>query len=134
MSAIAFPNLCPSARSYNPGVYPQTEFQAQNGAKTVVRFGNRRVDSQLSLSFKNIADADAAEILANYEQVNRVWNYVTFDGTSGTAGASSELAAYLAESGGSGLRWRYAEPPKVTSTYPGLSTVNCKFTGVLDGN
>lgn len=134
MSAIPFPSLCPSARSYNPGVYPQTDFQSQNGARTIVRFGNRRVDSSLSLTFANITDAQAALILANYEQVNRDWNYVTFNSTSGAAGASSELAAYLAENGGSGLLWRYSDPPEVQSTYPGRSTVQCKFVGVLDGN
>jgi hypothetical protein len=134
MLAVAFPSLKPSARSYTPGAYPQTDFTAQNGARTVVRFGNRRVDSSLSLQFDNITDAQAALILANYEAVNRDWNYVTFAATSGTAGASSELAAYLAETGGSGLLWRYAEPPQVRSVYPGVSSVSCSFVGVLDGN
>lgn len=134
MTAVAFPNLRPSARVYKPGKFPQTEFEAQNGARTVVRFGDRRVDSSLSLSFKHISDAQAALILQNYEQVNRDWNYVTFSPTSGTAGAGAELAAYLSETGGSGLLWRYAEPPQVTSNFPGVSTVSCKFIGVLDGN
>ena len=134
MSAIPFPDIRPSSRSYSPGAYPQTDFQAQNGARTVVRFGNRRVDSSLSLNFANITDAQASLILGNYEEVNRDWNNVTFSATTGTAGASSELAAYLAETGGSGLLWRYAEPPQVTSVYPGVSSVRCKFVGTLDGN
>ena len=134
MSAIPFPDIKPSSRSYSPGAYPQTDFQAQNGARTVVRFGNRRVDSNLSLSFANITDAQAALILGNYEAVNRDWNNVTFSATTGSAGASSELAAYLAETGGSGLLWRYAEPPQVSSVYPGVSSVTCKFVGILDGN
>ena len=134
MSAIPFPDIKPSSRSYSPGAYPQTDFQAQNGARTVVRFGNRRVDSNLLLSFANITDAQAALILGNYEAVNRDWNNVTFSATTGSAGASSELAAYLAETGGSGLLWRYAEPPQVSSVYPGVSSVTCKFVGILDGN
>ena len=32
---IDFPNIKPSSRSYTPGTYPQTEFEAQNGAKTI---------------------------------------------------------------------------------------------------
>ena len=134
MSAIPFPNLKPSSRSYSPGQYPQTEFRAQNGARTIVRFGNRRVDSSLQLSFSNITDAQAALILDNYQQVNRDWNNVTFTAANGTAGADSPLASYLAENGGSGLLWRYSGPPSVQSVYPGISSVSCQFVGILDGN
>ena len=130
---IAFPNLKPSARSYSPGEYPQTAFEAQNGAVTVVRFGSRRVDSKLDLTFNNIADTDAASILKNYEQVNGVWDYVTFTAATGSAGASTALAEFIEESGGSGLRWRYAGPPKLTSVKPGFSSISCSFIGVLDG-
>lgn len=130
---VAFPNIRPSGRSYSPGTYPQTEFRAQNGAVTVVRFGNRRVDSELSLEFQNINDTDAALILANYEAVNSRWDYVTFTTSTGALGAGSTLANYIREVGGSGLRWRYAEPPSVTSVFPGRSTVQCKFTGILEG-
>lgn len=134
MAAVTFPNLKPSSRSYEPGSYPQTEFQAQNGAKTIVRYGNRRVDSKLRLSFENIPDADAARILDNYEAVNADWDYVRFTNENGAAGAGTSLAAYLKESGGSGLKWRYDKPPQVKSVYPGLSTVSCTFVGVLDAS
>lgn len=130
---VAFPNVRPSGRSYSPGSYPQTEFRAQNGAVTIVRFGVQRVDAELSLDFQNITDANAALILANYEAVNSVWDYVTFTTGTGAAGSSTQLANYIREVGGSGLRWRYAEPPSVTSTFPGRSTVQCKFIGILDG-
>ena len=130
---VAFPALEPTSRSYSPGRYPQTEFRSQNGAVTVVRFGSRRVDAELSLAFENISDDEAAALLANYEAVNSVWDYVTFTGSDGAIGASSSLQQYIREVGGSGLRWRYSEPPLVNSIKPGLSTVNCKFVGVLDG-
>ena len=131
--AVAFPNLKPSSRSYSAGEYPQTEFQAQNGAMSVVRFGSRRVNSELTLGFQNITDDQAVQILQNYEQVNRVWDNVTFTGNDAAAGAGGSLQGYLREVGGSGLRWRYAEAPSVTSVSPGRSTVQCKFIGVLDG-
>ena len=130
---VAFPSISPSSRSYSPGKFPQTEFRAQNGALTVVRFGSRRVDSELDLGFQNITDADAALILANYEAVNRAWDSVTFSTASGTSGISGSLADYISEAGGSGLRWRYAEPPSVTSVLPGRSTVRCRFIGIMDG-
>jgi hypothetical protein len=130
---VAFPDIRPSSRSYSPGSFPQTEFRAQNGALTVVRLGSRRVDSELSLEFQNITDADAALILTNYEAVNSTWDYVTFTVKNGALGASGTLAKYIREVGGSGLRWRYAEPPSITSILPGRSTVQCKFIGIMDG-
>ena len=52
---------------------------------TVVRFGSRRVNAELQLSFQNIPDDDATLILQNYEQVNSVWDYVTFSATDGAS-------------------------------------------------
>ncbi len=130
--AIAFPSLKPTSRRYQPGEYPQTDFVAQNGVRTVIRFGSRRVDSSLNLTFDNITDDEASSILANYEAVNSVWDHVTFTVDDGATGASSSLQDYLMETGGSGLRWRYEKSPTVTSVKPGLSTVSCSFVGVLD--
>ena len=131
---IPFPEIKPTSRSYTPGNYPQTQFQAQNGSTTVIRFGSRRVDAKLSLGFSNVTDDEAASILSNYESVNSAWNVVTFSAANGSAGAGSALAAYLQESGASGLRWRYSAPPQVQSVYPGVSSVSCQFVAVLDGN
>ena len=131
---VSFPNLQPTGRSYSPGTYPQSVFTAQNGATTVVRFGSRRVEAELSLSFNNVSDSEAVSILQNYEAVNGVWDYVTFTSNDAAIGTSSELAEYIREVGGSGLRWRYSDAPSVTSVKPGLSSISCKFIGVLDGN
>tara|TARA_R100000951_G_scaffold39766_1_gene33517 strand:- start:4637 stop:5041 length:405 start_codon:yes stop_codon:yes gene_type:complete len=134
MAVFIFPNIKPSGRSYSPGSYPQTEFKSQNGTKTIVRYGNKRVDATLALTFSNITDIQAALILDNYETVNSEWNSVLFNTLNAAAGAGESLALYLTEKGGSGLRWRYASPPKVDSVYPGLSTVSCEFVAVLDGD
>jgi hypothetical protein len=135
MTAYAFPSIKPTSRSYSPGSYPQTEFQAQNGAMTVVRFGNRRVESKLSLTFSNIPDADASAILQHYEQVNGNWGSVFFLPFTVDAGVSdTNLANYMKERGGSGLQYRYDSPPDVQSVYPGISSVTCSFVGILDGD
>ena len=59
-----FPTIKPSSRTFTPGRYPQVEFVAQNGAKTVLRYGNKQVDAKLTLGFTNITD----------EQVNLILN------------------------------------------------------------
>ena len=127
-----FPSIKPSSRSYNPGEYPQTKFEAQNGVKTIMRYGKNRVNATLQLGFANISDADAALILSNYENVNSDWDYVTFSSANGTAGVgSTNLSNYFQEVG-SGLKWCYSGPPNVTSSFKGLSNVSCSFVACLD--
>jgi hypothetical protein len=137
MAQITFPvDITPTSRNYSPGEFPQTVFEAQNGAKTVLRYGNKRVNASLSLSFKNIDDDQAAQILANYENINSDWDYLDFNGTDvlkGITPTTSTLKTYVRESS-SGLRWRYAKAPQVSSgTYPGVSNVSCSFVACLDG-
>ena len=90
-------NITPSTRSYSPGEYPQVEFEAQNGVKTVIRYGKNRTGSSLSLGFDNILDSDAAAILKNYEDINSIWDEVSFTGTNVINGADSTLQSYLIE-------------------------------------
>ena len=137
MAQITFPvDITPTSRNYSPGEFPQTVFEAQNGAKTVLRYGNKRVNASLSLSFKNITDNQPAQILANYENINSDWDYLNFNGTDvlkGITPTTSTLKTYVRESS-SGLRWRYAKAPQVSSgTYPGVSNVSCSFVACLDG-
>ena len=137
MAQITFPvDITPTSRNYSPGEFPQTVFEAQNGAKTVLRYGNKRVNASLSLSFKNITDNQAAQILANYENINSDWDYLDFNGTDvlkGIEPTTSTLKTYVKESS-SGLRWRYAKAPQVSSgTYPGVSNVSCSFVACMDG-
>jgi hypothetical protein len=127
-----FPAIKPTSRSYSPGIYPQNTFEAQNGAKTIIRYSQKRVNATLTLGFSNISDADAALILANYEDVNSDWDYVTFDRGYATSGVTdTSLLAYLKESGSS-LKWRYSAPPSVTSSFKGKSNVSCSFVACLD--
>lgn len=129
---VPFPSIKPSTRSYVPGTFPQSVFESQNGTKTVIRFGNRAVNSQLGLSFDNITNAQAAQIIKNYEQVNSAWDYVTFTDVDAIVGVNNtQLSNYMKESG-SGLKYRYSEPPSIQSSVPGRSSVTCSFVGVFD--
>ena len=137
MAQITFPvDITPTSRNYSPGEFPQSVFEAQNGAKTVLRYGNKRVNASLSLSFKNVTDNQAAEILANYESINSDWDYLNFNGTDvlkGIEPTTSTLKTYVRESN-SGLRWRYSKAPQVSSgSYPGVSNVSCSFVACMDG-
>ena len=139
-----FPSIKRSSRTFTPGRYPQTEFIAQNGAKTVIRYGDKQVDAKLTLNFTNISDSQAFAILENYRQVNSIYDYVTFNQNSGLAGIGGDghtmpdgslgnLAAYV-DAVPLGLRYRYESPPTVTSVRPNHSNVQCKFVACLDGD
>ena len=135
---IDFPNIKPSSRSYTPGKYPQTEFVAQNGAKTVLRYGNKKIDAKLTLSFTNITDSQANEILNTYDNVNSDYDYIHFPSDSSIAGVNNvALRSKFQErdtSGNTLLRYRFDGPPTVTSVVHGRSNVQCKFVACLDGD
>ena len=65
-----FPDIKPSSRSYTPGTFPQTEFVAQNGAKTVIRYGNKKTDAKLTLGFTNITDEGFVQLSATHQPLN----------------------------------------------------------------
>tara|TARA_Y100000289_G_C3819117_1_gene97751 strand:- start:35 stop:436 length:402 start_codon:yes stop_codon:yes gene_type:complete len=132
MAAVSFPALVPSSRSYAPGVFPEQQFQSQNGAVVRVRYGNQRYSSSLSLTFANITDANAALILQNFVDVMDDDNYAEFSASNVAGGASIELVPWIRETN-SLLKWKYASPPSVASVKPGLSTVTCEFIGELEG-
>ena len=133
MAGRAFPNIKPSSRTYNPGEFPQRQFRSQNGAVTVIRYSNQRVNSSLRLGFNNISDAQAADILDHYRNVNSDWDYATFNTNNAVTGViDGSMQDYIEEVGA--LRWRYSEPPSVESTFIGRCNVTCRFTGFFDGN
>lgn len=137
-----FPYFTPSKRSYTPGKFPQREFQGLNGAVTTLQYGVQAVDSKLEMTFKNITDAQANAILDNYEAVNGGrdsvgrQDYVKLPTTGGAVGGvdNSNLQLQMAErQSGPKLRYRYASPPIITSTFPGRSTVQVSLRGYLEG-
>ena len=136
---VDFPDIEPSSRTYTPGNYPQTEFIAQNGAKTVLRYGNKKVDAKLSLGFTNITDAEANQILNFYETINSVYDYINFSTQNKnalTGITSSGLRRKVSQQSNNGykLRYRFDGPPTLTSVKPGISNVQCKFVACLDGD
>jgi hypothetical protein len=130
----------PSSRSYSPGEYPQVEFEANNGVKTVIRYGKNRTNSLLTLSYNNISDDLAGHIISNYVAVMSVYDYVDFEDSKAMegiedtqAGSGFALRKYMKEDDEfSAQKWRYDGPPMVTSVYPGRSNVECKFVACLD--
>ena len=135
---IQFPDIKPSARSFTPGDYPETTFESLDGTKTYLRFGNQAINATLSLSFSNISDTETNSILTAYfDSKADPTNYINMSGRSGAlAGLTfSSGANDLWERVGkydSPLKWRFSNPPTVTTTFDGLSNVSCSFVACLD--
>ena len=141
MARVYFPSIAPSSRSYTPGTYPKTEFESLDGTKTILRFGNKRVNATLQLGFSNITDANVFSILATYKDSNENWTatesvWIEFveNGVRNkvvTAGVTDVNLQnqYIEETQ---LKWRFSAPPTVTSTGIGLSNVSCSFVACLD--
>ena len=71
-----------------------------------------------------------------------VYDYVKFTDANGSLGIEGSESVYFlrkeihADSGTGetrlGLKWRYSQPPSVTSVQPGISNVSCSFVACLD--
>tara|TARA_B100001063_G_C16524156_1_gene433106 strand:+ start:282 stop:689 length:408 start_codon:yes stop_codon:yes gene_type:complete len=128
----AFPQgIVPTGRSYKPGRLPQTFFEAQNGAVSIIQYGQNFVNAELTLDFNNISDEAAADLLVHYESMVHD-DYVIFDSSRGWQGIGADLQGQM-QDGKKVLRWRYKEPPQMQSIYPGVSTVQLQFIGLLYG-
>ena len=133
MAVRTFPEgIPPTSRSYKPGRVPETVFEAQNGSVSFVQYGQNFVNAELTLNFANISDSKAAVILQHYASVLND-DYVAFGAGQGLQGMASELILNGIETGNELLKWRYSDAPQVQSIYPGVSSVQLQFIGVLYG-
>ena len=127
---MTFPNRIPTSRKYSSGNWPVRTFNAQDGAEVRILYGNRRFGHSLTVSYDNIPDADAESFINHY--LSTQGTYQTFaipaainDVTGGWEGSDNFFNA------GIRTQYRYAEPPELTSVYPGVSTVKLKLVAVL---
>jgi len=135
-----FPNLTPSQRVYTPGTFPTNEFEGLNGAVTTIQYGAKPVNSRLQMTFQNITDDEAYLIYDNYIKANggkdvntgeRDFVYLPYPALAGIY--NGNLQSVIGEQNTSKLRYRYANPPQITSVFPGISTVTVELRGYLEG-
>ena len=124
---MPFPELVPTARSFDPGDWPVRSYRALDGAEVRLLYGSKRTGMTLTLSYDNITDANAELFLDHYDET--LGSYTTFTlptgALSGWSGNTDALDAATANS------WRYDQPPQVSNVRPGISSVQIKLVGVL---
>ena len=122
---MPFPNLKPTARSFDAGDYPIKTFRSQSGIEARILYGSRRTGAQLSLSFDNISDSDANSFLTHFEETRGTFTTFSLAGNTTAGWSPGNINA------GTGNTWRYAGPPEIASVRPGRSSVTVKLIAVL---
>lgn len=129
----SFPEIEPTDRSFNAPRWPTSSDTTKSGAITRRLWGSRPNSGQLSLKFQNTTDANAAAILAAYDNAKGSVDSLTLPDILFN-GANANLKAWLDGSAhGAGLLWCFTEgsPPQVESIAPGRSTVTVSLTAEL---
>jgi len=127
---MPFPDLVPTARTFESGDYPVKTFKAQNGHETRILYVSNRTKMNLSLTYANLFDADAELFLDHYDEVQGTFQ--TFDigdvkfARGGWEGTPSALGPKA-----SGNKYRYENPPQVVQVRPGVSSVTVNLIGAL---
>lgn len=123
---MSFPALIPSSRAFSPGSLPVRQYRTLSGAIWKRAFSNTRSGHSLSLEFKNIPDQQADQVVAHYEAMGGSFTRFDLPG-SVFAGMDSTMAGRIQAP--SNVRWAYSSEPKVSSVFPGLSTVTVDLVG-----
>lgn len=124
MTVAAFPSIKPSSRTWTPGSQPVQSFTALSGYEARVLLGPKPIGTALSVSFQNLTEAVFLQITSHY---------VTASGTYGAFDLPAEIFAGMTNYAGvtpSGYKWRYASPPIIEWSAPGIGNASVSFVAV----
>ena len=130
--AVTFPTIEPTSRSFTAPKWPTSGLTTQSGVTTRRLWGSRPSQAQLSLTFTNITDDNAALIMAAYHDAKGATTDLSLPSIIFN-GASGNLTGWLnTASTGAGMKWFFAEePPSVESVAPNRSTVTVRLVAEL---
>jgi hypothetical protein len=106
-----FPTLTPGERTFSPGDYPNTVYEAIGGLENRVRHSNAVVGSSLQMRFAALTEAEMLLILAHYNEA--AGSYAGFSLPAAVLSGVSVVGDYTL----SGYAWSYLESP-VVDDYP----------------
>ena len=125
---MAFPNITPTSRSFEPGDFPVKAYRSESGQETRILYGSTRTDLRMSLTYANISDAEAELFLDHFDEVQGTFKRFNLrtQTKQGYEGDASKL-----ENRSEGVKYRYEGPPQLAQVRPGISTVTVNLIGVL---
>lgn len=130
-----FPPMRPTTRTFRLGDYPTKKYTSLSGATFRRQFGNRQTGYTVEFTFKNIGDAAELREYSGttfliLDHFNKVGTNLGFTlGDRMFAGMDESIESMIQAP--SNILWRFAEPPRVQSVKPGVSTVSVKLIGEL---
>ena len=128
---MAYPSITPSSRQFKAPQFPVTSVVSQSGATTRRLWGSRPVQAELSLTYRNITDDQAAAIVEHYDDCKGSITKATLTAETWD-GASADLKKYIKlNEYGKGIDWYFVSPPTVDNIFPGVSTVQVKLIGEI---
>lgn len=133
MKAYRLPGLRPTARTFTPGVIPQTVFEAQNGATSFVRFGNVPIKSKLQLVYNNINENQAYNLVRFYNKCivdNRGVVIRENDGAVKDVKDQQNMGEIL-RGEDDGLMWLFEQPPAIVALLAGRYNVTIDLVGTF---
>ena len=133
MKTEELPNIKPTSRSYTPGVIPQTEFEAQNGATSFVRFGNVPIKSKLRFTYANIKEEDAYKFAARYNKCITANHGVRISEWNNAVSDIKDpmLMGELVRGVDDGLMWLFDRPPTIEAVLGGRYNVTIDRVGTF---
>ena len=125
--------LTPTSRTFTPGVIPQTEFEAQNGATSFVRFGNVPIKSKLQLVYQNIDEDEAYAFAKTYNTCIITNQGIRISQNNGAVRDVKDpmLMGELARGEDDGLMWLFERPPAIQAVLAGRYNVTIDLVGVF---
>lgn len=131
---MAFPDLKPTNRSVSLGDWPVKTYRAQNGKELRLLYGDKRTGAELNLTYDNLEDSEAEQFFTHYNDMR---------GSYGVFEASvASRAGWNRDQNGQRFgtpfnepdnnRYRYAEPPQISSVRPGRSSVTVRLVSVFE--
>ena len=119
-----FPSLKPSARNYTHGTLPVSTFQSMSGKETRVMLGSAYHGDVLSLSFQNVQESVAQQVLDHF--IMQGGTLAAFTVPSAVWAGWDLYAGRIP----SDLQWRYTAPPTVTAVSPGIMSLSVELVSL----
>lgn len=122
---IIFPAIAPTTRSFDAAQYAELNPQYVGTISYPRLLASKPGKAKLSLSYENIADAQAASIIAVY--MNTLSGYLPVAlPPEVVAGIDDEALAQRIQTG-LHMDWYFDSPPKQNSVKAGISTVQVEL-------
>ena len=116
-----FPAIKPASRSFTPGMVPVESFASMSGKETRVILGDTMHGHSVSLSFTNLQEAAAKQIIDHW--YNRQGTALDFTLPADVWAGWAQYSAAIT----SGQTWRYTGQPKVAAVSPGIMNVSVEL-------